>query len=54
VPDTTPIAGFLGISVNLTDTSNAAGGNYFWDFGGGRDLAGNLTSTSPVSTYALF
>lgn len=50
----TAIAGFLGVEVNLTDGSNSANGTYLWDFGGGRDLAGNLSSTNPVPPTLYF
>lgn len=51
VPEIIP--GLTGIEVFLTDTSNAAGGSYFWDFGGGVLANGDSTSTAvnPGAVY---
>lgn len=43
----TPIMGLIGVGADFTDLSNPAGGTYFWDFGGGIDIAGNTSSTDP-------
>ncbi|MEL7533945.1 MAG: PKD domain-containing protein, partial [Bacteroidota bacterium] len=42
----TPIPGLIGVGVDFVDMSNAAGGTYFWDYGGGVDVAGNSSSSN--------
>ncbi len=40
------IPGLTGLAVVPSDSSNPAGGSYFWDFGGGQLANGDTTSTA--------
>jgi PKD repeat protein len=47
------LPGINGLAITFTDGSVAAGGSYSWNFGGGRDAAGNTTfgGTQPPVIY---
>jgi PKD repeat protein len=47
------LPGITALEVLLSDSSNAAGGSYFWDFGGGVTATGdsNSTAINPPPVY---